>query len=386
MDKNLLAVTENLLVLERKKRDLMVEIDKLELRKAELKREIAQLETRPMETPPNKIEEGVDEEYFPSMILDSDSLAKQKLEFKKRTFQTRFEKMESQTFLVFEDQAGVQAIRTTTVMNETRNQNHNGDVTKEENKSVYHLAVTVDGLPIIIDPRDTIASRCFSERTCTMLWMVYTNHVSALALTTANISGVLCSLLSLMGLYPSLGYYSALMLPLAIFVCWHTNVTKCLVLLRSFSFWSVVTLLVVAFSGIADAVAVDEENPARLFAAIISLVVSFSVIFFEAHVPKKRKSYLMAIGYSIFAMTYYAVIITWSVGCWTNIRQTVYQVGTVAIDVQSISMSAMGTVAVLVAKCAWTTFRSPEANPGVIMNADISYRLLISNREPDDKV
>ena len=80
------------------------------------------------------------------------------------------------------------------------------DVNNMPQKKGYHLVILKNDLPVTIDPRETVASACFSKRTCNILWKLNSRPIPSACLILVYIVGAICSILSGLGLSPYVGY------------------------------------------------------------------------------------------------------------------------------------------------------------------------------------
>ena len=240
----------------------------------------------------------------------------------------------------------------------------------------YQLVVLLEDLPKILDPRDTLASVCFSKPASAVLWKVFTNPLITTVSLLMYLTGAVCALLSILGVYPFMGYYVLLIYPVTILGPLHFSTAKCKVIIKSFPFWSLTVLLIIGWGGMAAAVAHDV---ARLFAVAGACLSSLSLPLFDARLPTKRKSRAMFFSFTCTACFNWLLIGLWYTGSWQDTNQTIFQVVDITVDIQSISMSAMTTFAVIMTKFAWSEWFTEEVNPGVMLHADIAYRVILSN-------
>lgn len=239
----------------------------------------------------------------------------------------------------------------------------------------FKLVALEDGLPLHIDPRDTIARRFCSERMTSLLWTVHRNRLVGFLIFFLALLAFLFLGLSLVGDFPVFGYLYVLCLPSSLLPGVHVSIPRLRAVAKSFNFISLFVLNVIAWVGIADAVMIPNEGCDRPFAALLNIfVLPVGILIHECRIPIKIQSWLNILGLMIIIVECWTGVCLWYTGIWVNVKQTILPVGSVSIDIQSVSMSSLVTLTILFTKIAWTTFWSNEINPGVILHAKIAYR------------
>lgn len=193
---------------------------------------------------------------------------------------------------------------------------------KDTSGTRFQLVTLTDDLPLLIDPRDTVARRCCSKRVAAFLWYLHRSRFVLFVLLVLTVLSQISLGLSIVADYAMFGYFYSFCFPYVILSAVHMSVPRLRVVITSFNFISLFVLIVIAWTGIADAVMMPNEGYGRPFAAFAHIVITpIALVARECRIPSKKKTWVLFYAILLSASVHWTMIILWYTGNWINVSR-----------------------------------------------------------------
>jgi hypothetical protein len=211
----------------------------------------------------------------------------------------------------------------------------------------YRLHLKAETLAVDVDPRDTLAAYLISWSFAHSLF-VFMKHPARKALVLIGfIIGSTCQGLSLL-FNPVFGYGSVVQIPIILAMGLLFNRAILSVLIRTFEWWAMLSLLLICAGSTLDAVKFD---PPRIVTICMFAINGLFIISFDARPFVKQRKSSDTLFWLYTTVLVWIVLILWWCGKWIDVRETVIPIDSIiSINVQSIGFSAYCTLAVLTTK------------------------------------
>jgi hypothetical protein len=235
--------------------------------------------------------------------------------------------------------------------------------------TVYRLHVMHESIAHVLSPRNTLSNR-LSPTLGNLCFQIERGPTGA----AVNLGGgvaIVFSAVPLIGyLDPNLAYIALLGLPSLILQLSMLNLGGVLMLLKSADFWGLVACVTV---WVATTSVGLRAEPARICSVLVIALSILVLLLFDARLSTKKHAngYIL---FSVAALTGWVYVAVFSAGRLLRLKHTVLQINPeTSFDIQSIGLSFLITVCVVLSKLAWTYFWS-DGLSRVVLSCPVSYR------------
>jgi hypothetical protein len=245
-------------------------------------------------------------------------------------------------------------------------------------KRLFAANVNVGNIPLVVHPRDTVASRICGKRTAQIVFNARKFSMSING-NIAHLACIVVGILVIFGILPgAYGFITLFPIPALLLGCMLLNAHLVKAVLRTFDFWLLIVLGFLGMAGLIDGVS---RNPGAICACcVLGLSLIYSPLL-DARSPlpplKARQAFLSTIMLLTGNFITLALVIAWYyLGLLRDFKQRLIPLpgGFLVLDVQSTAFSFLTTYLFLQLRFLVSYIRNPNAL--LLIRARIEYEML----------